>query len=378
MKKMVPDPFQHYHRLHFLPQRDSESFESMKKIVPDPFVKFKTLTENQKPISTDNGPTPMFSIKTDRQRTLEFCLILICLGLTCLLHRVHGFRLVVLNLYYLPVVLAAFFLGRYRAGVLALFCVISATIITVLDLYSFAAYSSPITIGLAVTIWGAVMGLNALLVGTLSDERAKTIGELHDAYLGVVEVLSHYLNSADPQRHDRSQRVAELSVQVARQMKLSAREIDDIRVAALLQDLEHIEVTAKVIGKAIGDLGARPLHSSDGHTFQGSDLVHSLGSVLTGAMPLLMMENSSLELDWNNSQKRPAVAPFGARIIQTVRAFDSQMFGEDGLPMTPAEAIEDLKADLEGDHHPAVLHALEEVLVAKSPAPKLPPEPAKV
>ena len=318
----------------------------------------------------------MFPLKTDRQRTLEICLILICLGLTCLLHQVQGFRLVVLNLFYLPVVLAAFFLGRYRAGVLALLCVISATIITVLDLYSFAAYSSPIVVGLAVTIWGAVMGLNALLVGTLSDERSKTIGELHDAYLGVVEVLSHYLNSADPKRHDRSQRVAELSVQLAKQMKLSPREIDDIRVAALLQDLEHIEITAKVIGKAIGDLGSRPLHSSAGHTFQGSDLVHSLGSVLTGAMPLLMIENSSLELDW--STRKPQMAPFGARIIQTVRAFDSLTFGEENLPMlTPAEAIEELKADLEIEHHPAVLHALEHVLPNKQPAAKLALEHAK-
>jgi response regulator RpfG family c-di-GMP phosphodiesterase len=263
-------------------------------------------------------------------------------------------------------------MGRYRAGILALFCVMSATVITVMGIHSFMAHTSPITVGLAVTIWGAVMGLNALLVGTLSDERIKKMSELHDAYLGVVEVLSHYLNSADPNLQDRSRRVAEVSDQVARQMKLANKEIDDIRVAALLQELEHIEITAKVIGRAIGDLGCRALHSSDAHTFQGSDLVHSLGSVITGALPLLMTERSSFDLELGPATERSALVPFGARIIQTVRAFDSLMYGEDFLPkMSSAEVVEELRADLEIEHHPAVLHALEQVLFNK-PSPAFP------
>jgi response regulator RpfG family c-di-GMP phosphodiesterase len=217
------------------------------------------------------------------------------------------------------------------------------------------------------------MGLNSLLVGTLSDERSKTISELHDAYLGVVEVLSRYLNSADPKLHDRSRRVAELSVQVARQMKMYAKETDDIRVAALLQDLEHVEITAKVIGKAIGDLGSRRLHASDAHTFQGSDLVHSLGSVLTGALPLLLTNRHSFELDFATGTQKPSVAPFGARIIQTVRAFDSLRYGQENSPIvSPQTAMEELKGDLEVEHHPAVLHALEQVLLSQSSQPSGP------
>ncbi|MCA9068678.1 MAG: hypothetical protein KDA84_07135 [Planctomycetaceae bacterium] len=316
----------------------------------------------------------MFFGKSERQRPLELSLILVCVGLACLLHQVNGFKLVVLNLFYLPVVIAAFYLGRYRAGVLALFCVMSATVITVLNLNSFAAYSSPISVGLAVTIWGAVMGLNALLVGTLSDERAKKMSELHDAYLGVVEVLSRYLNSADPKLHDRSRRVTDLSEQIARQMKLSNKEVDDIRVAALLQDLEHVEITAKVIGKAIGDLGARRLHSSDVHTFQGSDLVHSLGSVLTGALPLLIPERGTFELDLGVGPQKSTLIPFGARIIQTVRAYDSLIAPQDDLPaMNPAEALEELRSDLEVEHHPAVLHALEQIVLT-TPSNPTPPK----
>jgi response regulator RpfG family c-di-GMP phosphodiesterase len=137
-------------------------------------------------------------------------------------------------------------------------------------------------------------------------------------------------------------------------------------VAALLQDLEHVEITAKVIGKAIGDLGSRRLHSSDAHTFQGSDLVHSLGTVLTGALPLLMTDNPSFGTDLASGTRKPSAAPFGARIIQTVRAYDSLVFGQENAPRTsPQKAMEELRADLEVEHHPAVLFALDQVLLVQ-------------
>ena len=72
--------------------------------------------------------------KCDKERCLEIILILICLALCCLLHSVGTCRMIVLNLFFLPVVLAAFFLGRYRAGVLALLCVMCVAVVMSLDL----------------------------------------------------------------------------------------------------------------------------------------------------------------------------------------------------------------------------------------------------
>ncbi|HUG92737.1 MAG TPA: hypothetical protein VML55_17990, partial [Planctomycetaceae bacterium] len=162
------------------------------------------------------------------QRTLEIALIVVSVGLVCLLYRAAESRLVVLNLFYLPIVLAAFFLGRYRAGVLALFSVVGVVVVAALDLGDFTTPGSPLAVGLSLLVWAAVLGLTALLVGTLSDERSAKLSELHEAYVGVVEVLSRYLQSANPQLKARSLRVAELSQRVASEMRLSTREIDDI------------------------------------------------------------------------------------------------------------------------------------------------------
>ncbi len=303
----------------------------------------------------------MLSKKSREQTSLEVMLILICLGLCCLLHSVGCYRLVVLNLFFLPVVLAAFFLGRYRAGILAVLCVVSAAVVVALDLDTRTAIGSPLAIGLALTTWGAAMGINAIFVGTVSDERNSKIEELHDAYLGVVEVLAQYLNNADPRLGDRAAKLAEISQKVAFQMRLSRKEIDDIRVAALLQDIDNLEVTARVIRKAVGDVA----HSQRGRrletTFNGSELVQSLGAVLTGALPLLVRPSDCLATQTEDESAGGSL-PLGAQIIRTARSYVFFLCQDPSIT-SPLDAVAALRDDMEGDHHPAVLHALEQVVL---------------
>lgn len=302
------------------------------------------------------------SKRTQREHSFELSLFLICAALTVLLYCVEGFRMVVLNLFYLPVVLAAFYLGRHRAGILALLCVLFASVVAVMDLEAYAAMTSPLIIGLALTVWCAVMGLNAIFVGTLSDERSKTIAELHDAYVGVVEVLARYLKSADPALNDRSKRVAGLSERLARQMRLSQKDVDDIRIAALLQDVQHIEITAKVIHRAVGDLKTS---DHETHTFQGSDLVQSLGSVLTGALPLIMHEPAAFDgTSEDSDEPSRREVPFGALILRTASQYDDLVHSSAGC-LSPGEAINLLMTDFNEEHHPAVLHALQQVVLSR-------------
>jgi hypothetical protein len=308
------------------------------------------------------------------QRTLEVILVLVSVALTCVLHEMTGYGIIVLNLFYLPVALAAFYLGRYRAGVLAFFSVIAASVVTSLNLGDFAGSTSPFVIGLAVIVWGAVLGLLALLVGTLSDELSSRIVELHEAYVGVVEVLSQYLQSANPRLKDRSHRIAELCQEVAQQMKLSPREVDDIRVAALLHDMENIEVTARVIRKAMGDLSDEHKGAGPGqHTFHGTELVHSLGPVLLGAFPLVLNQAETEQQHAVGSAAPAGGVPLGARIIQAVRAYDDLKHGKWALPgASNSDIIEDLRRDIEANHLPAVLQALERVVGQIHPIEKAP------
>jgi HD-GYP domain-containing protein (c-di-GMP phosphodiesterase class II) len=302
------------------------------------------------------------SAETKKKLTIELALILVVVGLTCLLYQMPGYKLIVLNLFYLPAMLGALYLGRYGGGVLALFCVVSAFVFTLFDMHNFAAQMSPLVIGMALTVWAAVLGLTTILVSTLSDERAERIAELHDAYVGIVEVLANYLNNADPRQRAHCKRISDLSCDVARRMKLTEDEVDNVRIAALLQEMENVEITARVIRKAIGDLGAT--QQDRPHTFHGTDLVQSLGTVLSRALPLLASVRSSDELSMAVSDQNPREqVPFGAEIIRVVQRYEELTEGTLGVPGLPQhEAVEELRNDLEANYHSGVLDALESLL----------------
>ena len=315
--------------------------------------------------------------RTMERRILEIMLVVVTIGMTYLLYRMGGYKMVVLNLFYLPIVLSGYFLGRTYAGVLALFSVLAVTIATILAPTDLAAFASPIMMGLALTVWAAALGLTALLVGTLCDERAKTVEELHAAYVGVVEVLSKYLQSGNPKVKARSTRVAELSQAVAENMRLPGKEVDDVCVGALLYDLGNVEITTHLLNKAVGTLEANPAIARS-HTFLGMDLVHSLGSVLRGALPLVLEQDDAASECLCVEERPPAGdVPQGAKIIRAVRAYDALTYGTTGeLTNKPDDTLREMRRDVSAGFDPEVLHAIERC--TRRPVSEVALEPAHV
>ena len=301
----------------------------------------------------------MYQLSKSDQRILEVILILLAIALTCLVYKSEGYKLVTLNLFFLPVVLSAFFLGRYSAGILAVFCVMTTSLVCAMELNDFSSYTSPLVIGLSITVWGAILCLTALLVGTLSDERSAQAIELHEAYVGVVEVLAKYLHGGNPQLNAFTTRVVNLSQRIAQEMRLSSRRIDDIRVAALLQGFSKIEVTTKVISKAVHCLETKG--KTEDFSFHGTDLVYSLGAVLRGAIPILLTQDTGLPAE---PKDRAAIeAPIGAKILIVARAYESLNSSSGDGAIEPAEIIRELRADAAAHYDLEVLDALERAVV---------------
>jgi hypothetical protein len=276
------------------------------------------------------------------KRFFEFILIAGVMGIAIIGGQLGEHKLIVLNLFFLPIILNAYFLGRTSSCILALLAVLTVTIVASLDPGGLAARYSPLTSGLAIATWAAILGLAAILVGTLCDERAKTVDQLHQAYVGVVEVLSQYLQGGQPTTKSRSTRIAELSQLVAQEMHLPGRDIDDIRVAALLNEIGNVEITTSLITKAVDTIEARP-NCGRKHTFAGLDLAQSLGSVLHSAVPLLLTLQTDFQaMPGPDDQFDITESPLGAKIIEMVRAFDQ---------ITGAKALDEMVAE----------HALSEI-----------------
>lgn len=317
------------------------------------------------------------NFKTQKDRTIfEVMLLIVVIGMSYVVYEMGPYKMVALNLFFLPIVLSGYYLGRTSAGVLALFCALGTTIATTFNPGGIASYDNPIMMGLAITVWAAVLGLTAILVGTLCDERAAKVDELHEAYVGVVEVLSRYLQSADPRIKGKSTRMAEMCQSVAEQLNLSRKEVDDVRVGALLCDLGNVEITTKLISKAMNSLEAQPGPRPERHTFLGVDLMQSLGSVLHGAVPLMMNQEDALRDALELSSEKPAgEAPIGARIIRAVRAFDTLLYSSAGtMNCTPQAALRQLRKEAGSDHDQDVVDAIGKVVRYKEAMPE--PEPA--
>jgi hypothetical protein len=313
---------------------------------------------------------------TKEKRILELVLIVIVVGMACLYFKMGAQRIIVLNLFYLPIVLSGYYLGRLNTGVLALFCSLVVILVSTSDSAGFAAFDSPILVYLALAVWAAVLGLTAIIVGTLCDERAATVNELQEAYVGVVEVLSKYLQTGDTTGNADSNSVVKLSQDVASDLRLSRKDVDDIRVGVLLSDLGNVEITTRLINKAISTLESGP-ESLKKRTFLGMELVQSLGSVLHDAVPLLADQNecggSGLAME---DDLKCYDSPLGVRIIRTVRAYAERTTGKAGRPgLTPEEALAELRNDSDREHDQAVVEALARVVRRRAPAPA---EPALV
>jgi hypothetical protein len=289
---------------------------------------------------------------------MELLLIGIAITLTVLVYKTEGYKIVTLNLFYLPIVLSGFFLGRYSTGVLAVFCVMTASLVCALQLNDFYTETSPLAAGLTVTVWGATLCLTAILVGTLSDERVARSKELHEAYVGVVEVLAKYLQGGNSQLNAATTRVVKLSQRIALEMRLSSKCIDDIRVAALMQGFSKIEITTRAISKAVHNLEGK--NATNDFSFHGTDLVQSLGAVLHGAIPILINQEPALLAAFE--ERATADVPVGARILRVARAYDVLTHGRSGESLSPTEAIGEMRADKAAAYDPEVLFVLERVV----------------
>ena len=155
-------------------------------------------------------------------------------------------KFIILNFYYLPVLTAGYFLGR-RVGVLAAVFSILAVIVCIFLFPKRFLGVGEILIGVAqLCSWGGFLILASFTVGTLYERNEQRIKELKNAYIGVLEILSKYLESTDRYTKGHSVRVSELAMEIGIAMGFSRPEVENIRVAGLLHDIGKIEVSGEI------------------------------------------------------------------------------------------------------------------------------------
>jgi len=274
-------------------------------------------------------------------------------------------KLAFLNFYYLPVLIAGYFLGKKQAIFTSCLVVCLVTFIAILDSASFLEVGSTLKLFFNLVIWGGFLVLAAYVVGTLYEEKEKKISELKKAYIGVIEILTKYLEASDRYTKGHSVRVADYSTEIAIAMELPRSEVENIRVAGLLHDIGKIETSSELIQKA-ASLTQEEKDEVKKHVEKGVKLLSSVGTVLQEAIPIVLAHHTYFIQDKDTEDKSHSKIPLGARIIAVVDAYDAMVTDRPyRAGKQPWQAIQELEKYAGTQFDPVVVEAFKNVISEK-------------
>ncbi len=323
-------------------------------------------------------------------------LILIGIGI------IHFFvldKLPFLSFYYIPVLLAAWGCGRRTAllvSVLAVFLVVLYAVALPSsfdeklaelskELNAFTAAGAPgaklsaiekeiadrrFDIHFSLASWGAFLILAAVLVGTLYDQKEKRAQELRHAYVGILELLTKCLECTDRHVLGHSQRVAELAVEVARELKFSESLVEKVRVGGLLHDIGKVDVSVRALQKS-ADLSEEERKEIGAHALRGAEILRSVEVVLQDVIPIVRFHHERMV---NPEAGAPALpdAKVGPElrlcigIISAADAYDAIVSDRPYRPgKLPWQAVQEIEANAGTQFDPEVVSALKNVISRK-------------
>jgi putative nucleotidyltransferase with HDIG domain len=270
----------------------------------------------------------------------------------------------VLNFYYLPVLVAAYFLGR-RMGILT---AVLAILVILFFVFIFPErflgdkiYWNSIA---RLSSWGGFLILASVVVGTLYEENERRLKDLKNAYIGILEILSKYLESTDPYTKGHSVRVSELAKETAIAMDLPPNEIENIRVAGLLHDIGKIEISGDILRKA-AELTTDERELMDEHAVKGAYILTSVGSVLKEVVPIVVAHHKYFVDTLDTNHRETNKVPLAARIIAVADSFDAMTTDRPyrkGMP--PWEALQQIVTNSGKQFDPKVASAFKNVVGA--------------
>lgn len=269
-------------------------------------------------------------------------------------------KFIVFNFYYLPVISAGYFLGR-RMGVLTAILSILAVVISTL-LFPETFFKGKFLNALAQLFsWGGFLILSSIAVGTLYERNERRLRDLKNAYIGVLEILSKYLESTDRYTKGHSVRVSELAMETGIAMQLSRGEVENIRVAGLLHDIGKIEVSGEILRKAAA-LSSEEKELLDEHTVKGAYLLSAVGSVLKDVVPIVVSHHKYFTSGLGNQDMLNNI-PLGARVVAVADAFDAMTTDRPYRKGMPAwQALEEIVKNAGKQFDPEVAEAFKRVI----------------
>jgi len=261
-------------------------------------------------------------IKRFAQDHFEIAVIILVLVGLLLLAIVVQNKFSFLNYFFLPVILCGYFLGKRIAVLTAVFCVLAVILyLAYVELVSGSKVFFLFHEVINLVTWSGFLILTGALIGSFSEQREAKLLKLRNAYVGTLEIMLKYLESAD-EATPPALRVARLSGRIAAAAGLETHEIENIKSASLLSmagDLSSslplfVEMTEFMgsdeldLGKAVGDRAKVMLRST-------SSLLKAIEPLLQAFYEHYVQQDESLDKDL-------AAIPLGSGIMALAQVYD--------------------------------------------------------
>lgn len=190
-----------------------------------------------------------------------------------------------------------------------------------------------------------VSRLNEILKAQLR-ENARLLRGMQAIYLDTIRALAAAIEAKDPYTHGHSERVAKLSVAIAREMRLPEEEVQAIHVASILHDVGKIATDRSVLGKA-SSLSRAELQEIQRHPVTSYDILSEIHFPYPGVAELARHHHERLDGSGYPDGKRGDEIPRGAKIIALADAFDAMVSDRpyrDGRP--GLRALEEIRGNI--------------------------------
>jgi len=195
-------------------------------------------------------------------------------------------------------------------------------------------------------------------------ERLKEAAEENrELFIGSIRMLAAAIDEKDPYTRGHSGRVAKYSTLIAQEMKLSADELDKLRISALLHDVGKIGVDDRVLKKP-GSLTPEEFDIMKTHTTKGANIMRPV-SQLKDMLPGIELHHEHMDgRGYPYGISGPQI-PLMARIIGVADTLDAMTTNRPYQSAMDLEyALGRIKALAGSKFDPEVVNALESAVRA--------------
>jgi putative nucleotidyltransferase with HDIG domain len=154
-------------------------------------------------------------------------------------------------------------------------------------------------------------------------ENARLYKKLELSYLSTIITLSGVVEAKDFYTDKHMKDIAEYSVEIARKMKLSEKEIEDIRKAALLHDLGKVSVPDSILMKE-GKLSANEMEIIKKHPLTGAKMIEQI-EPLRYAKEIIKHHQECYDGSGYPDGLKGEEIPLGSRIVGVADAFGAMI-----------------------------------------------------